>query len=153
LHCPSCRTTGKTLGYRRRTFPPRLRGGVPGERAMVEFQRNRGGSLILKRATASRPSGSWSEDDYDVLPDGIVIGPHLEGTRGAGRDAVAMDARLRAARRSHTDARLWYACGKLIQGGKHGLREDAYNEPRKILSPTTGTAQPRSRQSARPHKA
>src|SRR6516164_3307340 len=49
--------------------------------------------------------------------------------------------------------RLWYACGKLIQGGKHGLREDAYNEPPKILSPTTETGQPRSRQSARPHKA
>jgi hypothetical protein len=25
--------------------------------------------LILKRASASRPSGEWSEDDYDVLAD------------------------------------------------------------------------------------
>jgi hypothetical protein len=23
--------------------------------------------LILKRASASRPSGQWSDDDYDVL--------------------------------------------------------------------------------------
>jgi predicted nucleotidyltransferase len=30
--------------------------------------------LILKRASASRPSGQWSEDDYDVLEDGIVVG-------------------------------------------------------------------------------
>ena len=25
--------------------------------------------LILKRASASRPSGEWGEDDYDVLAD------------------------------------------------------------------------------------
>jgi hypothetical protein len=32
------------------------------------------GALILKRATASRPSGQWTEDDYDVLEDGTVLG-------------------------------------------------------------------------------
>jgi hypothetical protein len=31
-------------------------------------------TLILKRASASRPSGEWSEDDYDVLADGVVVG-------------------------------------------------------------------------------
>jgi hypothetical protein len=31
-------------------------------------------SLILKRASASRPSGEWSDDDYDVLADGVVVG-------------------------------------------------------------------------------
>jgi hypothetical protein len=30
--------------------------------------------LMLKRASASRPSGEWSDDDYDVLADGIVVG-------------------------------------------------------------------------------
>jgi hypothetical protein len=30
--------------------------------------------LVLKRASASRPSGEWSDDDYDVLADGIVVG-------------------------------------------------------------------------------
>ena len=30
--------------------------------------------LILKRAAASRPSGKWDYDDYDVLCDGIVVG-------------------------------------------------------------------------------
>jgi hypothetical protein len=29
-------------------------------------------SLILKRASASRPSGEWNEDDYDVLADGVA---------------------------------------------------------------------------------
>jgi hypothetical protein len=30
--------------------------------------------LILKRASASRLSGEWSDDDYDVLADGAVVG-------------------------------------------------------------------------------
>jgi hypothetical protein len=30
--------------------------------------------LILKRASASRTSGKWSEDDFDVLADGVVVG-------------------------------------------------------------------------------
>jgi hypothetical protein len=30
--------------------------------------------LMLKRASASRPSGEWKDDDYDVLADGIVVG-------------------------------------------------------------------------------
>jgi hypothetical protein len=31
-------------------------------------------ALILKRASASRPSGEWKDDDYDVLADGVVVG-------------------------------------------------------------------------------
>ena len=31
-------------------------------------------SLILKRASASRPSGEWNDDDFDVLADDIVVG-------------------------------------------------------------------------------
>jgi hypothetical protein len=30
--------------------------------------------LVLKRASTSRPSGEWNEDDYDVLADGEVVG-------------------------------------------------------------------------------
>jgi hypothetical protein len=30
------------------------------------------GQLIPKRASASRPSGEWNDDDYDVLADGAV---------------------------------------------------------------------------------
>ena len=29
---------------------------------------------LIKRASASRSSGEWSERDYDVLADGVVIG-------------------------------------------------------------------------------
>ena len=39
--------------------------------------------LVLKRASASRPSGRWSDEDYDVLDDGEVIGRILqENTSG-----------------------------------------------------------------------
>jgi hypothetical protein len=31
-------------------------------------------TLILKRASASRPSGQWQDEDYDVLADGKVVG-------------------------------------------------------------------------------
>ena len=31
-------------------------------------------TLILKRASASRPSGEWNDDDYDVLAGGVVVG-------------------------------------------------------------------------------
>jgi hypothetical protein len=30
-------------------------------------------TLILKRASASRPSGQWSDDDYDVIADDAVV--------------------------------------------------------------------------------
>jgi len=30
--------------------------------------------LILKRASASRPSGEWRDDNYDVLVSGEVVG-------------------------------------------------------------------------------
>jgi hypothetical protein len=30
--------------------------------------------LLLKRAALSRPSGQWSDDDFDVLAEGVVVG-------------------------------------------------------------------------------
>ena len=33
-----------------------------------------GQQLILKRASTSRPSGEWNDDDYDVLADGAAVG-------------------------------------------------------------------------------
>ena len=34
--------------------------------------------LILKRASASRSSGEWGDDDFDVLADGAALG-RIEG--------------------------------------------------------------------------
>jgi hypothetical protein len=31
-------------------------------------------ALILKRASASRTSRQWRDDDYDVLENGVVVG-------------------------------------------------------------------------------
>jgi hypothetical protein len=39
-------------------------------------------ALILKRASAYRPSGEWNDDDYDVLADGVVVGPIMKGRCG-----------------------------------------------------------------------
>jgi hypothetical protein len=30
--------------------------------------------LVLKRASTSRPSGQWNDEDFEVLADGVVIG-------------------------------------------------------------------------------
>jgi len=46
--------------------------------------------LILRRASASRPSGQWNDDDFDVLANGVVVGRILKvhaapvGRRGCG---------------------------------------------------------------------
>ena len=34
--------------------------------------------LVLKRASDSRPSGEWNDDDYDVLADRVVVGRILK---------------------------------------------------------------------------
>ena len=38
--------------------------------------------LVLKRASASRSSGEWSDDDYDVLAGGVVVGRILKSAAG-----------------------------------------------------------------------
>jgi hypothetical protein len=43
--------------------------GIPGGIVVATLTQ-----LILKRVSASRPSGEWSDDDYDVLADGAVVG-------------------------------------------------------------------------------
>jgi hypothetical protein len=43
--------------------------------------------LILKRASASRPSGEWNEDDYDVLADGNVVGRIYKANAAPVRNA------------------------------------------------------------------
>jgi hypothetical protein len=40
--------------------------------------------LILNRASASRLSGEWSDDDYDVLADGIVVGRIMKAAAAPG---------------------------------------------------------------------
>jgi hypothetical protein len=62
--------------------------------------------LILKRASANRPSGRWNDDDFDVLADGVVVGRIMKAASVAGRNVLDVDARFRAPRRPHANARL-----------------------------------------------
>jgi hypothetical protein len=63
-------------------------------------------NLILKRASASRRSGEWNEDGFDVLADGAVVGRIFKanaapvGTPWVGRSPSA--ARRTAQRRMGT---------------------------------------------------
>jgi len=62
--------------------------------------------LVLKRASTSRSSGEWNDDDFDVLADGAVVGRIMKGRRCAGRHVMDVDAGFRPARGPHADARL-----------------------------------------------
>jgi hypothetical protein len=67
--------------------------------------------LILKRASASRPSGEWNDDDFDVLADGAVVGRIFKGHASP---------RLRRAREPHADA--WLRSD--ARGRDGGVREE-----------------------------
>jgi hypothetical protein len=63
--------------------------------------------LILKRASASRSSGQWSDDDFDVLANGVVVGrifkanatpvgsPWMRRTSGLVATAAEDDCQMR----------------------------------------------------------
>jgi hypothetical protein len=48
--------------------------GGSGKRLGDPVRSNDRDYLILKRTSASRPSGQWNDDDFDVLCDGAVVG-------------------------------------------------------------------------------
>jgi hypothetical protein len=69
--------------------------------------------LILTCASASRPSGQWREDDYDVLEDGVVVGRifhrparHKSG-RGYGRVVITATSAARRTDTSRPARRRW----------------------------------------------
>jgi hypothetical protein len=47
-------------------------------------------ALILKRASASRSSGKWNDDDFDVFANGVVVGRRSDRkcSRGGGGKAL-----------------------------------------------------------------
>jgi hypothetical protein len=63
-------------------------------------------ALMLKRASASRTSGEWNDDDFDVLASGRCRWPHLQGQCSARRIAVDVDVDLPSPRRSHANPRV-----------------------------------------------
>jgi hypothetical protein len=61
---------------------------------MAMTEAGRGVLILLKRASASRSSGQWSDDDFDVLAEGFVVGRIFKAS-AAGRLALDVDADLR----------------------------------------------------------
>ena len=48
--------------------------------------------LILRRASAFRPSSEWNDDDYDVLCNGAVVGRIMQATAVPVGHVVDVDA-------------------------------------------------------------
>ena len=63
---PNSNKRGPLIGAETSLFGEAGSGGGLGQEQMAP--------LILKRASASRLSGEWSDDDYDVLCEGAVVG-------------------------------------------------------------------------------
>src|SRR5262245_66552757 len=84
LHCHTDGRPGPR-GARNRTQPARNCRQTRGRNLAPKDYRGRpsgahraqamtpGIGLLLKGASASRPSGEWNEDDYDVLANGAVV--------------------------------------------------------------------------------
>ena len=66
--------------------------------------------LTLKRASASRLSGEWSEDDYDVLCKGAVVGRIVKAAaanHGYGRSLTGTKTARRRTATSRRARRRW----------------------------------------------
>ena len=66
---------GQLRSMLREARKKKLSAGLKARRKQEQSRRKKQlAPLILKRASASRSSGEWSDDDYDVLADGVVVG-------------------------------------------------------------------------------
>src|SRR5262245_17257540 len=83
--------------------------------AVAEFKiRMTTKSLALKRGSASRSSGQWLDDDYDVLENGVVVGRIFfldavgpQGAHGCGRVATMATSNARHTAMSRHAKRRW----------------------------------------------
>jgi hypothetical protein len=77
--------------------------------------------LVLKRASASRTSGEWREDDFDVLADGVVVGRITRHTQSVSRKCAArairhaIRSKLPAGRRRPSFRRLPITCSRRVE--------------------------------------
>ena len=62
--------------------------------------------LVLKRASTSRPSGEWNDDDYDVLAVDVVVGRIMKAAAAPVDAPWLWTLAFRAPRGPHADARL-----------------------------------------------
>ena len=75
--------------------------------------------LVLKRASTSRPSGEWNDDDYDVLAVDVVVGRIMKAAAAPVDAPWLWTLAFRAPRGPHADARLRGDA----RGGDGGFRE------------------------------
>jgi hypothetical protein len=108
-------------------------------------------SLTLKRASASRPSGRWSDDDFDVLSNGTVVGRILKIHAAPVRKPLDVDVSHRASRRpphrrTATSRRAKLRCRRSKLAGRMrggcGLRSLSYCRPTLMSFPLAATQNP-----------
>jgi hypothetical protein len=75
--------------------------------------------LVLKRASVSRPSGEWNDDDYDVVADGVVVGRIMK----AAAVPVGMSWMWTLAFGHHEDRTPTHGYGGDARGGDGGVRQ------------------------------
>jgi hypothetical protein len=82
--------------------------------------------LILKRASASRPSGQWNEEDYDVLANAEVVGRIMKVMASASMDRTrTFVQKLRHDKRIQPPILLVWR--KTWRVGCPGVRDDFYS--------------------------
>src|SRR6516164_2052392 len=90
--------------------------------------------LVLKRASASRLSGEWNDDDFDVLCDGIVVGRIMKaaavpvGCRGCGRWPLAIMRIARQRTDTSRRARPRWQHSRRAGGGSSAVEADDRGE-------------------------
>jgi hypothetical protein len=95
--------------------------------------------LILKRASLPRPSGEWSDDDYDVLADGVVVGRIMKAAAKSPDASWLWAARRRTATRRR--ARQRWPRSPRVGGGSKGPCADARAPRLGGLFPAAATAE------------
>jgi hypothetical protein len=92
------------------------------------------GQVVLKRAAASRVSGEWSDDGYDVLCDGAVVGRIMKAAAAPVSQPWLWTLAYGHHERPHADLRLRGDArdcdgSRSLRAGGGNRRCPAINEP------------------------
>jgi len=71
--------------------------------------------LILKRASTSRPSDEWNDDDFDVLADGAVVGRIFKVSAAPGLPPAGSHQLCLAHSFNHLVELRWLLNGKIAR--------------------------------------
>jgi hypothetical protein len=80
--------------------------------------------LVLERASASRPSGEWNDDDFDVLADEVVVGRIFKAPRKTG--ALLQPVRTSGGSLGRLDLQNFVGARDRDRPGLHRLRDFAH---------------------------